>query len=1174
MGILKRIVFLFLVVTSSVLAQGTRKDDIAITSVGGFLSGIPNASVRVCASGASGIPCNPLANVYSNSNLVPGNLLPNPFTADANGNYFFYAPAGNYVIQITSATGTAYTQNDVTLPNLPSVVTTTFNYSLLAFSSTPAFNFTPNTAFKLTLTGNVTSSTLVGAASPGAFAAFSLCQDGVGGHSFVFPPNFSPPSGFTFATAANICKNLLFFYDGTNWQGVGGGGGGGGTPGGANQQIQFNSLGTFAGVPTFTYDGTNLNVDANLRIKGPNPWFDICRFGCYASTNTPSTTIGTISGGTSSLAVSSAASFQIGHGIEINGAGPATALSTPNAPTVTPVNITGGSTTYTYQVVAEDFNNALTAASATGTTTTGQASLGVATVVVTQASRLNGIATYTTSGNHNIQVGASIQVDGFTGTTGFNGDFVVASVPSGTTFTVYQPNGGGNTSQTISATVEVMACNKVLWNPQVASQLGLTLRHLIYRNGALVATSVGADPYYQDCGFQEGGFPAYYPTSSPVASQAGNFSTTITNIIGSVLTLAANVSTGVTNALVQHDNWPAIKQAYQAAVTEHGGQVYIPTDQADGGFYVINSPVNLPAIASAGISIGFVQKGRVLLNQPIITVSNFEWKGEVRVSGAGGSLFTGNEIDGIAQPMVYVPGQQAVVKFKGVLFNCASVLQSCVTIDTATDGFGSSPIFFEDFNFTGPYSSEAKLTQRGGFGLYFTRGNCTQTSATFGTGPCIRQTTGSSALAAGMTIAGNLVMRDVGLVGAGYQVDTIPLGGSPAAINNQTWSAENIFSGILFTPVFNVGYSTQAFSLNNILGFGQHGNTPMIDTTLASVAFASAFNANVTIGIFNYNGLPFYAGPFSSPQQALTGTSRVFFSQPSPTGLIATASSGGGVLVGPQSYAVSVTDLEGNESLPLITTALTISSGNQTVTLSCTPPSEALNLQFYNFYKFDSVNGVYKLAVGGNHQSTCNFVDTSATFGSVVGPSGIGAAETSLDANGLRTYQLSMGALVAFPLPLTASRTQRFPDLSGTFAMVNAAQNWTSNQSNMPLVTPTIGGETISSAPRSLPKCFFPGALSITWTGCTETLDKGIIVTRMQAQVKTIPSGCGTNAIVRVTDGSSPINLTVSSAANDSGVISQAYAAGAVLVFSIQTAAATCTTTPGDLNLVIQSKMQ
>jgi hypothetical protein len=83
-----------------------------------------------------------------------------------------------------------------------------------------------------------------------------------------------------------------------------------------------------------------------------------------------------------------------------------------------------------------------------------------------------------------------------------------------------------------------------------------------------------------------------------------------------------------------------------------------------------------------------------------------------------------------------------------------------------------------------------------------------------------------------------------------------------------------------------------------------------------------------------------------------------------------------------------------------------------------------------------------------------------------------------------------------------------------------------------------------------------------------------VTVTRLQVQPKTAPAGCATNAIVRLTDGTTPVNVTVTSAANDSGAIAQNYAAGATLTVAVQTAASGCTTTPADGNVVVQYKMQ
>jgi hypothetical protein len=119
-----------------------------------------------------------------------------------------------------------------------------------------------------------------------------------------------------------------------------------------------------------------------------------------------------------------------------------------------------------------------------------------------------------------------------------------------------------------------------------------------------------------------------------------------------------------------------------------------------------------------------------------------------------------------------------------------------------------------------------------------------------------------------------------------------------------------------------------------------------------------------------------------------------------------------------------------------------------------------------------------------------------------------------------------------------------------------------------------IGAEAVSAAPRAEQNIFLPGALTSTWTGSTWTTDKAITVTRVQAQAKTGPAGCTTNAVVRVTDGSTPVNLTISASANDSGAIAQNYAAGAAVQVLVQTAAAGCTTSPSDANVVVQYRMQ
>ena len=139
-------------------------------------------------------------------------------------------------------------------------------------------------------------------------------------------------------------------------------------------------------------------------------------------------------------------------------------------------------------------------------------------------------------------------------------------------------------------------------------------------------------------------------------------------------------------------------------------------------------------------------------------------------------------------------------------------------------------------------------------------------------------------------------------------------------------------------------------------------------------------------------------------------------------------------------------------------------------------------------------------------------------------------------------------------------------------AQLDTEQDWTKPQHFTQGVA--FGTESFTASPRAEQNIFLPGALTSTWTGATWTNDKAVTITRVQVQAKTAPAGCSTNAVVRFTDGTTPVNVTISAAANDSGAISQNYAAGSSLQVLVQTAAAGCTTSPADANVTVQYRMQ
>lgn len=68
-------------------------------------------------------------------------------------------------------------------------------------------------SFKITLTGNVTSSSWVGGTA-GQIVIVEICQDSTGSRTFVFPTNFK--GAFTIGATASKCNTQPFFFDGIN----------------------------------------------------------------------------------------------------------------------------------------------------------------------------------------------------------------------------------------------------------------------------------------------------------------------------------------------------------------------------------------------------------------------------------------------------------------------------------------------------------------------------------------------------------------------------------------------------------------------------------------------------------------------------------------------------------------------------------------------------------------------------------------------------------------------------------------------------------------------------------------------------------------------------------------------------------------------------------------------
>lgn len=297
---------------STAQAQGSRKDDIVFNSRGVPLAG---AQVRVCAMPASGQPCTPLALIYSDSALTQA--LSNPTTTDGLGNYFFFATPGKYLIEVSG----------------PGIITKQFpNVILPSDPTSPTFSSITSTSnisgFSLTLTGNLTVNGPASVLGNLAFGAAQLTNQAI-------PPG-TPPSGVVNLYTKTVDKRL-YYKDDT----------------GAEIGPIANTTGAQTNITnTFTADQ---NVDANLRVKGPSPWYDVTRYGVRAVPPGgfpfygPTTTATTVSGNTV-VTVADGSSFINGDGIVIHLAGgPDPTLGTGNQSTISAISRTANVVTVTTQ---------------------------------------------------------------------------------------------------------------------------------------------------------------------------------------------------------------------------------------------------------------------------------------------------------------------------------------------------------------------------------------------------------------------------------------------------------------------------------------------------------------------------------------------------------------------------------------------------------------------------------------------------------------------------------------------------------------------------------------------------------------------------------------------------------------------------------------------------------
>ena len=968
------------------------------------------------------------------------------------------------------------------------------------------------------------------------------------------------------------------------------------------------------------------NTNRDAHFKGPNPGVDITRYGARAVAANIAPAIpgitANINSSSNSATISNASTFQNGDGVTIFGAGAPCSLSTPTGLTVTPslaaagtgtgivANApSGGTTTYNYQVVARNKAGCLTAASSVATTRTGNARLGAQSVAAAGFTRSGTTVTATTSSAHGLSAGSMVYIFSPTNNNAdnlnFGGWYVVNTVPDKTHFTYATAQDAASGALTVSnggGTVNWFNCNHLSWTPVTGA-----FEYYIYgrEGGHLTLLGVskpqapGAQYPVIDATWDDFGspmmdgilMPFFVPSTPPGSALANPLVTTIASGAGTTtLKLAASARTTVRGATILFDNTPNIQTAANAV--HFGGLLYFPLVK-DGGSYVVNSYLTMPTAT--------VMSGGLYLNDSMEIQSGTKIFGMLGEQGTSflsfgwpvGGFFTVNR----ANPGIFAE-RAGMSRFDGI------------QISTTANGIGmhldgTAFTEFKNVNF-----SQSGTNDYMGMGLVVRGTDFFQSfdHVSFIGGPA--QTNGISATPLFLCRdCGTTELKGMSLSRRGIFF-SYPNGG--AGINITFKATSRMQGGITpFFTVYNAGGTIGGtISFEDVeLDTMNHARFSNLSAAanVSSVTIIGGAGSDPSTGFGSFTGRPvgYVKGNISG--QNFQGDSGAFFTNNTvsvngtlgsvgylmsvPAAPIsAVVSAGGAVSVGTHTYRIVAIDAAGNSSafgLPI--TAVT-TTGNQTVTI--TPPASVpvgtVGLQYYRD------NGI--AGVGNNNcgpfSSTAVFVDTLG-FQPCNNPTSIGrGVSAGLGSTGLvgQALTLTGGGFKSIESgTFTANRTWTRPDVTGTAAAINVAQTWSATQTNMALANPTIkagnstslalttpaiGGETISASPRSGQNVFLPGALTSTWTGATWTTDKAVTITRLQVQAKTAPAGCTTNAIVRLTDGTTPVNITISAATNDSGAISQNYAAASSLQVLVETAAAGCTTSPADANVTVQYRMQ
>jgi hypothetical protein len=1133
-------------------AQGSRKDDIVFNAQGHPMAG---ASVRVCTSAATGQPCTPLAQIYSDPALTQA--LANPTSTDGLGNYNFYAAPGRYMIEISGP--------GITTKQIPNVV-------LPSDPSTPTFTTVTTTsgisAFSLSLTGNLTvngSTAVAGSLSVGGLPVPGSNQDNqwTAGQRFKGPIPWRDISGYM---PAGGCSSILAPVDppttGTISSGSSGltlgnardfkngcgiavvGAGPASTIGSPNQACSISSITRSSNVVTVTCAAAhNIPTGAfdhfqGIQITGVA---DSSYNGTFDVTGVADTTHFTYNQtGANSSSSSGTATMQFGYAHGLTGA-----------------------TTYNYKVSAVDVFGGMSAASPSITITTGNATLttsnynwinfGVASTVPAQVPHEWVI--YSDKG-----LGGAYSCVGVSFTNAYSDFglpmpcpvFAPATPPASATAQVLNAiinGGGGTTSLTLSVAASNTATTQNVYHDESTFLNSCVNDDLADRTAAGFPGSPGA-------------YGCYIPAGNYFLN--GQLATDNVAASGTTIWVAGSVFLNIFPWYVTQGQY-SIKGNGESGVHtnfNHSTTSYVHVSTSLGAAFVLRPGA---ATTISGLAIpGFAGHGI--------------WGGQVPYLGSPSSYRFDDDIlqasaIGGGAPLVF---DQNVIGawINNSTFVAASTGGRLPSIYITATGWNSSAnccVYFNDIDtaFRG-----VKFDMPGGNGtggghnsFYFNNwinenlGGAELGMIVHDTGP--NAPGAASSVGPLNTISVHNLNNSDPINGTGAYTLFTEIGSS-LSINTVDVNAVNSFGGMLScgpnTTVCNdrPGVGNNLFSTGSSVLGGSWGNQLQVQSGLFHVEMPILSKLAYT-GYGQTPANPAWAEVLPAPNQfSITGTG---------AGSLAAAT---------YCMAVEGKDAQATPGLTLPTNTLCQAVGaSSSISLQWNQASGNLN-QAYNGFRF-----LY-CSTGGSSCVPNNYIPDLAAGGNPYAyafTSTAGSTATSL--NTISTAYLSWlywdrGTKSCLFCTSTAG---------SSLWQLGIGEGNPAAGVKVAVAGGTLQGEggiqagadvAFNASPRGSYNAFLPNLTSTAATYQRMTLDKAVTVTRLQLVLGTAGAGCTTQSTVSVTDGTSSVTLTTANgtATYDTGAVSQNFTAAANLDIKIATAASGCTTAPQNANVNVQYRMQ